>query len=230
MTTKSKHRDGSITVRARKPPNMLALVNRVYRKILNREKHEREVNSRLAVLEIQGEQLRQAVDTILNTALTDAAHIETIKTLTAHAERLLREKEQLMAAVTVEELQERLNESMPSPTASADQFIAAPLAAEPYAAALRDARPAYLSREADYYTDPSMGADAPIERSIVNVPAREAMSWEAARQRVASAIENRPAENGHVRPAPARRPAYELCGFVATHVPGIRCGVCEWEG
>jgi hypothetical protein len=38
------------------------------------------------------------------------------------------------------------------------------------------------------------------------------------------------AANGHDRIPTLRRPAHELCGFVATHTKGVRCQVCEWPG
>jgi hypothetical protein len=208
----------------KKPPSMLALVNRTYRKQLAFEATLNEFRNTLRsislILEathLNGAEVTKAMpmlDTILNTCLTDAKHVETIKTLTAHCERLLREKEIALSAVSIEELQERIRQ--------ANEFIAEPQANAPDYS-ITDAcdsrrRPSYDEMQAAY------NAGAPR------------IDWKAAGARVKAATAGmdsivdgsaRP-ENGHDRPP--RRPAYELCGFVATHATGVPCRVCEWPG
>jgi hypothetical protein len=205
---------------SKKPPSMLALVNRISRKqsaieaaLTEFRDTLRSISLILEATHLNGAEVTKAMpmlDTILNTCLTDAKHIETIKTLTTHCERLLREKELALSAVSIEELQERIRAN-----AQHGEFDEEALRQGAQFMAQCLSKP-YVEQENAYYARPDI--------------------WSAAEARVKAATAGKDSiiagsarpENGHDRPP--RRPAYELCGFVATHAKGIKCQVCEWPG
>ena len=175
-----------------KPPSMLAILQLIRKTQLAQDR-------RLA-----------AVENALHLVRLDVGHgakqRETIETLARHAERLLREKEIVMAAVDVDDLRRKVQE--------AAKYMSAPMEEPVFAGS----------------------TPMPPAMAIGGEPTREYVWDEANVAAAANSALQAPdlrAANGHERiPTlrPARRPAYELCGFVATHRAGVRCGVCEWTG
>jgi hypothetical protein len=161
-----------------KPPSMLAMVQLIRKTQLAQDR-------KLAALENQIGLLRLDVG-------HGSKQRETIETLARHAERLLREKEIVMAAVDVEDLRRKIQD--------ANQFMAA----APRTVTIDDQ--IFAGSQPMPYT-------APFNLTIEEAQEPPPMPRAA---------------NGHDQPL--RRPAHELCGFVATHTKGVRCQVCEWTG